>query len=265
MFKFLASIALAFVSFSAFAQHGTFGYNQATRQWLPPGVVIGNNSQVYSSGGQQVTYGSSPVYALPQGVSTQSAGLNGCQFWGGLAGGTIGSLNKAHTGQATILGAILGGVVADHLLCKNQQGQQVLVVQQPAPVAAPTQGGVTVYGAQSTTRHVCLVGNYIVDVAVSQDCRNLDDAVRSVGGKTYNGPGMPPTIAGNSQSVAQPQGWAPSDGAPDVLNGQTCAAFTKAGVMVMDFLSEDKTVNPLTAPGKTGEECRAAKARYANG
>ena len=67
--------------------------------------------------------------SLPNG-----GGFNRCEAIGGIVGGTLGSLNKAHPLQAVILGAVAGGV-AGHFICSNPQGQQVVVpMAQPQPV-----------------------------------------------------------------------------------------------------------------------------------
>ncbi len=50
--RVLATLALTFASISAFAQYGTFGYDNNTRQWVPPGVAVNQQS-------------SSPVFAAP--------------------------------------------------------------------------------------------------------------------------------------------------------------------------------------------------------
>ena len=112
--KAFVAIGLLFAG-QAFAQYGygTFGYNNTTRQWVPPGVPIG----------QAVN----PVQVVTAPVVPMGGGFSNCQFIGAVAGGTIGSLNKAHTTQATILGAIAGGVIADKFVCQNPQGQSVAV------------------------------------------------------------------------------------------------------------------------------------------
>ena len=56
-------------------------------------------------------------------------GLSSCDSIGALAGGTIGSLAKNNTVQAVILGAILGGVIADKTICNNN-GRVVMFTQE---------------------------------------------------------------------------------------------------------------------------------------
>ncbi len=157
--KTLAALAFAFISASAFAQYGTWGYNNTTHQWLPPGVEV-NNNQAYS-GGQAIVYGSNPVYVLPPGAAISSlSGLNDCKVWGGVAGLTLGSLNKAHPTQAAILLGIGGAWAANRFLCNNNQGQSVLVVQPQAPAGQAQPSAVTVYapkGAQGDSGYTCAI------------------------------------------------------------------------------------------------------------
>ncbi len=85
------------------------------------GVVVGQQ-QIggYNTNGVQLI---APAAALANGLSK-------CEVVGGIAGGTLGSFAKNHNTQGVVLGAILGGIVGN-AVCSNNQGQQILVVQQP--------------------------------------------------------------------------------------------------------------------------------------
>jgi hypothetical protein len=112
---------------------------------VPAPIILGQGYQggspCWGSVPQQQIFVSQPVQqvqVIPMAQAV-SSGFTRCQTVGALTGGTLGSLAKHHTLQATILGAIAGGVAADGF-CSNNQGQQVLVVQQP-----PQQAGQVVF------------------------------------------------------------------------------------------------------------------------
>lgn len=93
-----------------------------------------------------------PVYVQQVPVVVQSigqgqgSGLNNCQFYGGAFGGAVGSTVQNHTTQATIAGAVIGGLVADRIFCQQQaqpvpQGSSKTLVEQgsrPVTVVHPS-------------------------------------------------------------------------------------------------------------------------------
>lgn len=145
MKKLIALAFFAFVSAGAFAQ--TIAnclpapqiMGQPPRCYdgriIPVGATIISTAppiahQQYNPYNNGQMYGGAPVGVVPMGVSN---GLSGCAVVGGIAGGTLGSLAHNHRGQATILGALIGGVVGQ-TVCSNGNGQRVIVQQPQQPV-----------------------------------------------------------------------------------------------------------------------------------
>jgi Glycine zipper 2TM domain len=139
--RILAVLALTLLSVSAFAQSGNCQLHHGGGQsgWGNCGSYSQN--QQFVVGGQQSVGGSQVIYTnQPYTVAQSTAypnqamlggvggGLTDCQVYGALAGGTLGSLAKNHTGQAAILGALAGGLVGN-TICRNSSGQQVVVPQ----------------------------------------------------------------------------------------------------------------------------------------
>lgn len=271
--RILASLAFVLVSLSAtpVAAQGnpfcTHHYGGGQTCWGPGSTGPLNQGGQLSYQGQNVYYGGNPVYVLPYGAYSNGHfgghSLSNCQFFGGLAGGAIGHLNRAHRGEATILGAILGGFAADRFLCSNNQGQQVLVLRAPQTQAAavipatPVQSGLVVHSTGGT-RHTCSVGEYVIDVAPTQDCRNLDAAVRSVGGRTLNQPNTPTPGTVGQQAGAPQQGSAQDPPKPwgHIHHGGQC------------FITHEATgqkpaacVTMKVVPAKEGESQMAWKDR----
>lgn len=131
------AVALSFIGSSAFAQ-----------TQLPPGTHCGNGIFVKHPnvcppaasgvvGGGNVYQQQQPQYQQPQyapaPVYQQNGAPNGltkCEAVGALGGGAVGSLNNKHKGQATIIGAIAGGLLG-HWVCSDSNGQRVVVQQAP--------------------------------------------------------------------------------------------------------------------------------------
>lgn len=217
MFKqILAGLALVLVSLSASAQSETctYHYGGGKTCWGPgtTGPLNQGRATVISA---PVTTG------YPAGavfVQQGTAAPQGYCSWGdrlvnvgvsAVVGGVLGALAK-DTSRGAGQGAAVGGLVGVFIPC--QPAQQGVVTQRVIP-AQQQQGVVTVYGAQNTTRHSCMVGAHIIDVAPHQDCRNLTAAINSV----MQGNGQQPQQA----AAPQPQQAAQSQGQP----GPTNAAF----------------------------------------
>lgn len=286
----VATLTFATLSLSAFAQFGTWGHNNDTRTWHPPGVVVNQQGGSFVSGApiaNSAILAAQPVYftsmqasnftVLPNNQFGYAGATYRCPavskwlgaFGGAVVGHVIGKNINTHGHNLGGGGTVLGAYAGQEIACEMVQPAQLVAVH-PAPQAPAGQvrpSAVTVHVPQNVTRHTCMVGSYIIDVAPHQDCRNLTAAVNSV--TQGNGQQPQPVAAPQHQpeqtAATQSQQHSGSNVAPVQKNGQTCALLTKSGLTAMDFLSEDKTLNPLPAPVQTGEQCRTAKQRYAAG
>ncbi len=199
----LAGLAFALISASAFAQYGTWGYNNNTRQWVPPGVVVNQNVQngSFVSGAPVTTGYPAGAVVVQQGT----AAPQGYCSWGdrlvnvgvsAVVGGVIGAL-AGDSSRTAGQGAAIGGLAGVFIPC-----------QQQAPVvAAPVQqyrGAVTVYAPQQ--RHYCMVAGRTIEVAPQQSCLALDDAIRAANAQAPavapQAPGTPPAAQPQTQGHA---------------------------------------------------------------
>lgn len=101
--------------------------------FIPQGTPCGASGNIFNNGYnggfiprqpryvivQQPAYYPAQHYPHP-GMGVQNPSTN-CAAIGAIAGGTLGSLNRAHPAQAAILGAIAGGTLGS-MLCMNQNG-----------------------------------------------------------------------------------------------------------------------------------------------
>lgn len=150
--RVLAVMAFAFISASAFAQYGTWGYNNTTRQWVPPGVAT-NQSGTYAAG---VPSGipSNAVYiqpgaAVPTGYCSWRGRLVNVAA-SAFVGGVIGAL-AGDNSRAAGKGAAAGTFVGVFIPC--QSAHQVAPAQQ-------TPGRLEVYapkGAQGDSGYTCAI------------------------------------------------------------------------------------------------------------
>jgi hypothetical protein len=143
---------ILFVLMAMFIGHSASAQLVVQQPCVLAPVIIGQGYQGGSpcvggqpqyNGGQYVQTGVQYVQAA-QLLGSVGSGLSKCEVVGGIAGGTLGSLAKNYTTQATILSGILGGVVGS-ALCNNNQGQRVLL-------QGPQAGAVTLQQGQVPTQ-----------------------------------------------------------------------------------------------------------------
>ena len=151
--KIFAILLLVFASFGASAQGCPNGPTAP--------VIMGQGYQGGNPcwGGQPLTNGAqflngaqySPEMALLNSLLASQAGrlapgggLNKCEIVGAIAGGTLGSLAKNHTGQATILASLFGGAIGS-AYCESQRREALVeaaqIAQLQAQVRAQQQNG----------------------------------------------------------------------------------------------------------------------------
>ena len=125
-FQILIAAVLASFGATTFAQCIPMNAPGPPRLWDPLG-------QCYVPQG---TPQAGQTLVVPAGVqvlqpaTAVAGGLNGCQTLGAITGGTLGSFAHNHRAQAIVLGLIGGGLVGN-AICTSNQGERVLVVQQP--------------------------------------------------------------------------------------------------------------------------------------
>lgn len=243
-------------------------YTSGVQQVLVPQGTVSGQQFVTSVGGVQQRC-TLPDRALSAGAQ-------------GLLAGGIGYIAERlfnrdnHRWSATLAtgGLLAGATITCDPAIYNDGDQQVVQRQQSAvnqgivpqvaqPQAQQQQQGLVLQGQQQRR---CPIGDSIIDVQPWQDCRNIDAAVRSVGGRTYNGSAMP-AMPGSVQSQQQPQVTqrvvsGPAAGRSAIeIDGRKCA-YEHDGIVVEDFFDKTRNSEGILIPSEgAGPTCVAAKAR----
>lgn len=160
--KILAALAFTALSVSAFAQHGTWGYQNNTRQWAPPGVAVNQNVQngSFVSGIPVATGYPAGAVLVQQGAAAPQGYCSwGERFLNVAASTGIGAVFGALAGDSTRAagkGAAAGVMVGVFIPCQQPVQQGGVVRQLVAPGQAQ-QGSVTVYAPQGSSGFMCAV------------------------------------------------------------------------------------------------------------
>lgn len=246
---------------------------------------ISNGTQECFEGGRLVYQGpwlnGTPVLLISGGqqvvTTRQAAGINSCVARGTILGAVLGSFFKNYTGQAIVLGALAGDLIAEENCpqptvrqATPRQVREVAVLEQrEVAVGVPQAEVITTQQAYCEEKNMSL--GYYRDV---QQCLFVEGGtiIRVLSPK-YRTVRVPATCRYSDGSVITgpecerrhdrdtQQGV--SGNRTPVMNaaGKTCAALDRGGRVIYDFLADDST-NPLGKPVTTGAECKEAQARY---